>query len=59
MKRILAIVSLCALAACGADGEPKRPQLAGQVTMSSSGVSLGTSATIKHGPISFGLGLGL
>jgi hypothetical protein len=59
MKPIIAIVSLAALAACGADGEPTPPQVAGQVTMSSSGVSIGTWATLKRGPFRLGVGGGL
>jgi hypothetical protein len=59
MKRLIAMISLLALAACGADGEPEKPQVNGTVTLSSSGVSAGTSVSVGRGPFRLGLGVGL
>ena len=39
MKRILACLSLVALAACGADGEPIQPSMNANVGIGSNGVS--------------------
>ncbi|HBB82360.1 MAG TPA: hypothetical protein DC031_03585 [Sulfitobacter sp.] len=58
MKRSLAILSLLTLAACGADGEPVRPTASSSVTMSSSGVSVGTAVGLRRGPFSLALGMG-
>ncbi|UOA32640.1 hypothetical protein DSM110093_02442 [Sulfitobacter sp. DSM 110093] len=58
MKRSLAILSLLSLAACGADGEPVRPTASSSVTMSSSGVSVGTAVGLRRGPVSLALGMG-
>ncbi|SFH18943.1 hypothetical protein [Sulfitobacter dubius] len=58
MKRSLAILSLLILAACGADGEPVRPTASSSVTMSSSGVSVGTAVGLRRGPFSLALGMG-
>ncbi len=59
MKRIAAVLSLLALAACGADGEPQPPRVNGTVTLSNNGVSAGTSVTMGRGPVWLGLGLAL
>ncbi len=58
MKRSLAILSLLTLAACGADGEPVRRSASTTVTMSSSGVAVGTTLGLTRGPFSLALGLG-
>jgi len=58
VKRSLAILSLLTLAACGADGEPVRPTASSSVTMSSSGVSVGTAVGLRRGPFSLALGMG-
>ena len=57
MKRSLAILSLLTLAACGADGEPVRPTASSTITMSSSGVAVGTTLGLTRGPFSVALGL--
>ncbi|WP_037227933.1 hypothetical protein [Roseobacter sp. GAI101] len=59
MKPALALVSLLALAGCGADGEPQKPQINGNVTLSNSGVYAGTSVSVGPNPFRLGLGLGL
>lgn len=58
MKRILACMSLVALAACGADGEPIQPSMNANVGIGSAGVSGSTGVTMKRGPFSVGLGTG-
>ncbi|MDF3351017.1 hypothetical protein HKX17_12715 [Sulfitobacter sp. KE34] len=58
MKRLLAALSLLSLAACGADGEPVRPTASSSITMSSSGVSVGTAVGLRRGPFSVSLGAG-
>jgi hypothetical protein len=57
MNRAIAIVMLFTLAACGADGEPTPPQVNTSVTLSNSGVSLGSSVSIGRGPFRLGLGV--
>ena len=59
MKPALALISLLALVGCGADGEPQKPQkpqVAGTVTLSNSGASVGTSLTVGGGAFRLGLG---
>ncbi|MBS0123534.1 hypothetical protein [Thetidibacter halocola] len=55
--RAALILSLMALAACGADGEPIRPTATTTVGVGSDGVSTSTSVTVQRG--SFGLGVRL
>ena len=60
MTRIIAILALFALTACGADGETVTPTMNTNIGISShSGVSVGTSVGVKKGPVSGGVGLGL
>tara|TARA_R110002049_G_scaffold23781_3_gene84476 strand:+ start:86604 stop:86783 length:180 start_codon:yes stop_codon:yes gene_type:complete len=59
MKPIAVVMALLALAACGADGEPVQPTGTAQVTMSSSGVHLGSTIGARRGPFALTLGLGL
>ncbi|MGB3243794.1 MAG: hypothetical protein WBB25_04630 [Sulfitobacter sp.] len=47
------------LAGCGADGEPVQPSANTNVTLSSSGVSVGTNVGLRRGPFSVNLGLGV
>ena len=47
MKRAFAIIALLGLAACGADGEPTPPHVNTAVTLSTSGVSLGSSVSVR------------
>ncbi len=58
MKRILAVLALVALAACGADGDPIQPSMNANVGIGSAGVSGSTGVTLKKGPFSVGLGTG-
>jgi len=59
MRLIPVLFGSLVLAACGADGEPVQPVARSTVTMSNSGVSLGTSIGLGRGPVSVALGLGL
>jgi hypothetical protein len=58
MKRIaLAMVALCALAACGADGEPVQPSANVGVSVGTSGVHAGANVGVRKGPVSINIGL--
>ncbi len=56
MRVGLVLVAL-ALAGCGADGEPIRPQVNTQVTIGPDGVSTSTGVRIRRGPVSVGVQL--
>jgi hypothetical protein len=49
MRRILAVLSLAALAGCGVDGEPVRPSLNTTIGVGNNGVSAATGATWLSG----------
>ena len=56
--RILAILGLIALAACGADGDPLRPSTSLGLAVDSDGdLDLGGSFGITDGTFSLGVGL--
>ena len=57
MRTAFALLTLLGLAACGADGEPIRPTASSTITMSSSGVSVGSTLGLRRGPLSVTLGL--
>lgn len=59
MKRILMVLSLAALAACGADGEPIRPTMNANVGAGSNGVSGSTGVDFVSGRVTTGIGVGL
>jgi hypothetical protein len=59
MKRILAVMSLLALAACGADGEPIQPSMNANVGLGSNGVSGATGVDFVSGRVTMGVGVGL
>ena len=46
------------LAACGVDGEPVYPTANTEVSLSNSGVSVGTNLAVSQGPLTLSLGLG-
>lgn len=47
------------LAGCGVDGEPETPTVSPSVTISNSGVRLGTKVGLGVGPVRVGLGVSL
>lgn len=55
--RIIAVLGLLALAACGADGAPLRPQAGVGIGLGSDGVDVGGSFGVTDGTFSVGLGL--
>lgn len=58
MKRILAgLITLAALAGCGADGEPVRPALNANVSLSPSGVHTSTGVSLSSGPVTVAVAL--
>lgn len=57
MRTLTALLSIAALAACGADGEPIRPSLNAGVGVSTSGVSVGGNVGVSKGPITLNFGL--
>jgi len=59
MKRALIVMGLLSLAACGADGEPIKPTVNTNVSLSTSGVNVGTNLGVRRGPFNINLGLGL
>ncbi len=59
MKRLFAVISLAALTACGADGEPIKPSMSTNVGVGTNGVSASTGVRVGKGPFSVGWGLGL
>lgn len=58
MKRIILCLPFLALAACGVDGEPIRPQVSTNVYVSDDGVRLGTDLSASRGPVKVTVGLG-
>ena len=59
MTRILSVLSLAALVACGVDGEPIRPSVNTTVGVGSGGVSASTGATWTTGRTSITVGTAL
>lgn len=59
MKALAALALICALAACGADGEPQTPTRDATITLSDSGVSARARVGVRQGPLQVTLGLGL
>ena len=55
--RIVALLGLLALAACGADGPPMRPGASLGLGLGSEGVSFGGAFGASNGTVSVGLGL--
>ncbi len=55
--RTLALLGLLALAACGADGPPMRPNASVGVGVSGDGVDFGGAFGASNGAVSVGIGL--
>ena len=56
MIRAALIVSLFAVAACGADGEPVRPSVSTTVSVGTDGIKTSTGVTVRKGPVTVGVG---
>ena len=54
--RILAVLTLVALASCGADGEPITPFGNTSVSVGTGGVSTSTTVGAKSGPVTVAVG---
>ncbi|WP_342068958.1 hypothetical protein [Yoonia algicola] len=57
MKRIALILTVAAVAACGADGPPMTPSANVGLNVGSNGVSTGASLGASNGTFSIGVGL--
>lgn len=58
MRYLAMVMTLAALAGCGADGEPIRPSMNANVGVGAHGVSGSTGVTVGKGPFSAGWGIG-
>ncbi len=56
MTRVLALLSIVALASCGADGDPVRPTAGANVTVTEDGVSTSGTVGVVRGPLTVSLG---
>ena len=56
MKRIAMILTVAALAGCGADGAPFTPNANVGLSVGSNGVSTNTSVGASNGTVSVGVG---
>lgn len=59
MRYVFAMLSLLAIVACGADGEPIKPSVNSNVTLNQNGVRVGSNVSVGKGPFRINLGLGL
>jgi len=57
MIRVLCVLSLMALAACGADGEPVQPHGGVTIGVGSGGVHAGGTVGVSRGPLAVGVSL--
>lgn len=57
MKRIVLLLTVAALAACGADGAPLTPNANLGLSIGSNGVSTGASVGASNGTVSVGVGI--
>ncbi len=57
MKHIALILTIAAVAGCGADGAPFTPNASLGVSVGSNGVSTGASVGASNGTVSVGVGL--
>lgn len=54
MIRTVAALSLMALAACGADGEPVQPTMNAGISLGTTGVGTHVGVGLRKGPLSMG-----
>ncbi|ASM71204.1 MULTISPECIES: hypothetical protein [Roseobacteraceae] len=54
MIRTIAALSLLALAACGADGEPVQPTMNAGISLGTSGVGTHVGLGLRKGPLTLG-----
>ncbi len=54
MIRMMAVLSLLAVAACGADGEPVQPTMNAGISLGTSGVGTHMGLGLRKGPLSLG-----
>ena len=59
MKRVIAVLALAVLAACGADGEAVQPTMNTGIGITPNGVKVRTGVGVKAGLVNLGVGLGL
>lgn len=57
MIRVLCVVSLLGLAACGVDGEPVQPHGGVNIGVGSNGAHAGGTVGVSRGPLSVGVSL--
>ena len=57
MKRIAMILTVAALAACGADGAPMKPTANMGLSLGSNGINTNASVGASNGTVSIGVGL--
>ncbi len=57
MTRILTVIALFGLVACGVDGEPLQPSADLNIGVSSSGIYTAGTIGVSQGPISVGMGV--
>ena len=55
IARTLAVLSLLALAACGADGEPVQPDASIGIGINSGGIHAGGTVGVSRGPLRVGV----
>lgn len=55
MIRVLCVLSLLTVAACGVDGEPVQPHGAVSIGVGSGGVHAGGTIGLSRGPLSLGV----
>ncbi len=56
MKVIIGALALCALVACGVDGDPVQPSGGVNVTLDNSGAEVGGSVELRRGAVVTGTG---
>ncbi len=55
--RVMSVLAILALAACGADGEPVQPDASIAIGVGSNGVNVGGTVGVNRGPLRLGVSL--